>query len=242
MEVIALPLLAVVAGVVSFSSPCSLPLVPGYLAYMSALPLSELGTTSARKTALRASLMFVAGFTVVFTALGASFALIGSVLLRNVDWITRVAGAGIVIMGLGMLGVLKIPFLLQERRYDLSKLARGPRAAFPLGMAFAFGWTPCIGPILATILALAGASGTVATGAGLLALYSLGLGIPFVALAVWYQRATRSMAWLRRNGRRLELAGGSMLLLVGVMFMSGAWNALFIPLQRTFARLGWPPI
>ncbi len=242
MEVLALPLLAVVAGIVSFSSPCALPLVPGYLAYVSALPLSDLGDASARKATLRASLMFVSGFTVVFTALGASFAVVGSLLLRNVDWITRVAGVGIVIMGLGMLGVLRIPFLMQERRYDLSKLPRGPRAAFPLGMAFAFGWTPCIGPILATILALAGASGTVAVGASLLALYSLGLGVPFVALAVWYQRATRSMAWLRRNSRRLEMAGGSMLLLVGVMFMSGAWSALFIPLQRMFARLEWPPI
>jgi cytochrome c-type biogenesis protein len=242
MEAVALPLVAVVAGIVSFSSPCSLPLVPGYLAYVSALPMSELEDGAARRTALKASLLFVGGFTVVFTALGASFALVGSVLLRNVDWITRVAGVGIIAMGATMLGILRIPWLARERRFDLSRLQKGPRSAFPLGMAFAFGWTPCIGPILATILAMAGATDTVAAGAGLLALYSLGLGIPFVLIAVWFQKATRSMEWLKRNGRRVELVGGSMLVLVGVMFTTGAWRALFIPLQRVFSRIGWPPI
>jgi cytochrome c-type biogenesis protein len=242
VEAAALPFVAVVAGIVSFSSPCSLPLVPGYLAYVSALPLSTLGEKEARKTALKASLLFVSGFTVVFTALGASFAVIGSVLLRNVDWITRVAGVGIVAMGAAMLGVLRIPWLVRERRFDLSRIKRGPRSAFWLGMAFAFGWTPCIGPILATILALAGATETVAAGAALLALYSLGLGIPFVAIAVWYQRASGSMEWLRRNGRWIEKVGGSLLVVVGLMFATGAWRALFIPLQRVFARLGWPPI
>lgn len=141
-----------------------------------------------------------------------------------------------------MLGVLRIPWLVRERRFDLSRIKRGPRSAFWLGMAFAFGWTPCIGPILATILALAGATETVAAGAALLALYSLGLGIPFVAIAVWYQRASGSMEWLRRNGRWIEKVGGSLLVVVGLMFATGAWRALFIPLQRVFARLGWPPI
>jgi cytochrome c-type biogenesis protein len=111
-----------------------------------------------------------------------------------------------------------------------------------LGAAFGFGWAPCIGPVQASILVLAGATQTVAWGAILLALYGLGLGIPFVVVALWYQRASRSVAWLRRNSRRIEVVGGVLLVGVGVMFVFGAWRALFIPLQRTFTRLGWPPL
>lgn len=237
-----LPLLAVAAGVVSFTSPCALPLLPGYLAYITALPVSSLGEQASRRTVLRASLFFVAGFTVIFTALGASFAIVGSLLLRNVGWITRVAGIGIIAMGLTMLGVLRPSFLMRDRRLDPTRIAKGPRSAFFLGIAFAFGWSPCIGPVLASILAVAGATQTVAWGATLLALYSLGLGIPFVAAAVWYRRATRSVQWLRRNSRRIEIAGGALLLIVGLMFTVGAWRAIFIPLQRTFTQLGWPPL
>ncbi len=239
---LALPLFAVAAGIVSFSSPCSLPLIPGYVSYITALPASELEIGQSRSVALRASLMFVAGFTVVFTALGASFALVGSVLLRNMDLMTRVAGVGIVLMGLGMLGLLRLPGFYRERRLDLGRIARGPGSAFPLGMAFAIGWTPCIGPILATILAIAGATQSVAWGAFLLMLYSLGLGIPFVLTAVWFHRARSSLDWFRRHGRRIETTGGVMLVTVGTMFVTGAWQAMFIPLQRAFAKWGWPPI
>lgn len=238
----AFPLMAIVAGIVSFSSPCTLPLIPGYVSYITALPVSEIEGGAARSVALRASLMFVAGFTVVFTALGASFALIGSVLLRNVDTITRIAGVGIILMGMSMLGLLRIPGLGRERRVDLRRIARGPGSASLLGMAFAVGWTPCIGPILASILAVAGSSQSAAWGASLLALYSLGLGVPFVLTAVYFQRAQRSISWVKRHSRRIERAGGATLTLVGVMFVSGAWSAIFIPLQRFFARLGWPPI
>lgn len=237
-----LPFLALVAGIVSFSSPCSLPLIPGYLSYMSALPVEDLGQRAARSTVLKASLLFVAGFTAVFTALGASFALVGSVLLRNADLITRIAGVGIIAMGLAMLGFLRIPGYNREIRLNLARVPKGLKGAFPLGMAFAIGWTPCIGPILATILTVAGASQTVGYGAVLLAIYSVGLGIPFVLVAMGFQRARGSLDWLKRNGRRIEMLGGSMLVVVGVLFTSGVWRAIFIPLQSTFARLGWPPI
>jgi cytochrome c-type biogenesis protein len=239
---LALPLLAVVAGFVSISSPCVLPLIPGYISYITALPVPELGTAQAKRTGLRASLLFVAGFTVVFTALGAGFALVGSLLLRNADTITRIAGLGIIAMGAAMIGWLKLPGFQRERRIDLGRIARGPGSAFPLGMAFGFGWTPCIGPILGTVLAIAGATQTAGWGAALLMLYSLGLGIPFVLAAVWFQKSRSTLEWLRRNGRRIELAGGSMLIVVGVLFTTGIWQSIFIPLQRTFARLGWPPI
>ena len=238
----ALPLLALAAGIVSFSSPCCLPLIPGYLSYMSALPVSELGTRQARAVTLRAALLFVAGFTLVFTALGSSVALLGGVLLRNVPLITRASGIVIIVMGLAMMGFVRIPLMHREWRLDLAKAGRGPRGAFTMGMMFSFGWVPCIGPVLATILATAAASQTVAWGALLLALYSLGLGIPFVALALGFQRARGSMAWLRRHGRAVEVAGGAMLVGVGALFVSGAWRTFFLPLQRWFAQFGWPPI
>ena len=237
-----LPPLAVIAGAVSFTSPCCLPLIPGYLSYISGLPLSELGEREARAVTLRASLLFVAGFTAVFTALGISFTLVGSALLRNVPVILRIAGVAIIVMGLATTGLLRLPVLYRERRFDMARVSAGPRGAFPLGMVFAFGWAPCIGPVLATILTAAAATQTVAWGALLLMFYSIGLGVPFVALALGISKARGSLAWLQRNGRRIEIFGGTMLIGVGLLFVSGAWQSVFIPLQRTFARLGWPPI
>ena len=242
MEALTLPVLAVIAGMISFSSPCCLPLIPGYLSYMSALPVSDLGRADARRATLGAALLFVAGFTVVFTALGVSFALVGSVLLRNVPLITRISGVFIIGLGLAMLGVVRIPMLYRERRFDLGRVRRGPAGAFPMGMAFAFGWAPCIGPVLATILATAAATQTVAWGGLLLALYSLGLGLPFIALAVGFTRARGSLAWLQRHSRNVERVGGGLMVAVGVLFVSGAWSSFFIPLQRWFAEFGWPPI
>lgn len=236
------PLLAVVAGIISFTSPCALPLIPSYLSYVSGLPLSELDQGQATPLVLRSSIAFVGGFTVVFTLLGASATLVGSLFLRNMPTILDVAGAFIIVLGLVSVGLLRIPFLARERRFDLSRVPRGPKGAFPLGMAFAFGWTPCIGPVLATVLALASASNTVVEGALLLALYSLGLGLPFLALAVGFSRARTSLDWLRRHGRGIEIAGGVLLVAVGVMFVTGEWKTLFIPLQERFARLGWPPL
>ncbi|MDQ3946570.1 MAG: cytochrome c biogenesis protein CcdA [Actinomycetota bacterium] len=237
-----LPPLAVLAGAISFTSPCCLPLIPGYLSYISGLPISELGQREARALTLRAALLFVAGFTVVFTALGVSFALVGSALLRNVPVIVKVAGVVIILMGLAMMGLLRIPLLYRERRVDLGRIPSGPRAAFLLGMAFAFGWAPCIGPVLAMILTSAAATQTAAWGGVLLIFYSLGLGIPFVALALGFQRARGSLEWLKRHGRRIEILGGALLVGVGVLFVSGAWRSFFLPLQRYFARFGWPPI
>ncbi|HUR17612.1 MAG TPA: cytochrome c biogenesis protein CcdA [Acidimicrobiales bacterium] len=242
METLFLPLLAVVAGVVSFSSPCCLPLLPGYLSYVSALPVSELGDRDARRVTVGASLLFVAGFTTVFTIFGIGATVVGSLFLRNQDSLVRVSGVVIIAMGLSTMGVLRVPALMRERRVDLNRVPRGPAFAFPMGMAFAAGWAPCIGPVLATILAAAAATGTVAWGAILLILYSVGLGIPFVLLALGFSRAQRSLDWLRRNGRRIEVAGGALLVTVGILFVSGRWVTMFRPLQRWFAQLGWPPI
>lgn len=241
MDAFLLPFLAVAAGVISFTSPCCLPLIPSYLSYVTALPTTELGTREARAVTLRSSLLFVAGFTVVFTILGASLAYLGSALLANVPLIVRIAGVGIVLMGLGMLGVLRMPWLYREWR-PAARRWRGPKGAFPLGMAFAFGWVPCIGPVLATILATAASTQTAPWGAVLLALYSLGLGIPFVIMGVWFQGLRGSVDWLRRHAAAIERTAGVLLVGVGMLFVTGAWRSFFIPLQRAFARFGWPPI
>jgi cytochrome c-type biogenesis protein len=242
MSSLLLPFLAIGAGVISFSSPCCLPLLPGYVSYISALPTSQLSVKESRATTLRASLAFVAGFTLVFTALGVASAFFGSYVLQVLPTIVRVMGVGIIALGLSMMGLLRIPFLMRERRFDMTRLPRGTRGAFGVGVAFAAGWTPCIGPVLAVILATAAGTGTVAWGALLLILYSLGLGLPFIALALGLDRARGSVEWLRRHGRHIEVFGGALMVAVGVLFVTGAWEAWFRPLQRIFARYGWPPV
>jgi len=242
MRDLALPLIAVGAGIISFTSPCCVPLIPGYLSFISGLPISELGAPQARSTALRSALLFVAGFTVVFTLLGVSVGLVGAAVIRHLPVLLQVAGVAIIVVGVAMTGLVRVPGLGRERRLDLGRLAGGPGGAFPLGMAFAAGWVPCIGPVLATLLTLAAASGTVAWGGLLLALYSLGLGVPFVVLAVAFQRARGSLGWLRRHSRHLERLGGLLLVAVGLLFVTGAWHGFFVPLQRLFSQWNWPPV
>jgi cytochrome c-type biogenesis protein len=242
MRLLTVPLFAVVAGLISFTSPCALPLIPSYLSYVSGLPIAELSERRARRVVLRSTGAFVGGFTVVFTALGASSTLFGSYLIHHLPLILKISGVVIIVFGLAMTGLINIPFIARERRFDLNKIVGGPRGAFPLGMAFAFGWTPCIGPILASILAVASTSRTAVEGAFLLALYSLGLGVPFMLLALGMGRARRSLSFLRRHGHAIEVAGGLLLMAVGVLFVTGAWKTLFIPLQIRFARFGWPPL
>lgn len=242
MSSLLLPFLAIGAGVLSFSSPCCLPLLPGYVSYITALPTSQLSVKESRATTLKASLAFVAGFTLVFTALGVASAFFGSYVLQVLPTIVRVMGVGIIALGLSMMGLLRIPFLMRERRFDMTRLPRGTRGAFGVGVAFAAGWTPCIGPVLAVILATAAGTRTVAWGALLLILYSLGLGLPFIALALGLNRARQSVEWLRRHGRHIEVVGGALMVAVGLLFVTGAWEAWFRPLQRIFARYGWPPV
>lgn len=242
MELLLLPLAAVFAGAISITSPCCLPLIPGYVSYVSTLPGQEPDDPGARRVVIRASILFVVGFTIVFTVLGATASALGAVLLRNLPTFTRVAGFLIIAMGLSGLGLLRIPFLQREARLDLQRVRRGPGGALPLGMAFALGWTPCIGPVLAAILTLAASTGSVLGGAALLALYSLGLGLPFLAIGIGYHRLGRSVGFLRRHGLAIERAGAVLLVLVGVGYVTDTWSRLFIPLQAWFAQLGWPPV
>jgi len=188
------------------------------------------------------AVLFVLGFTIVFTALGAVASSLGGILLESRDVLIRVAGLFVIAMGLATMGFLRVPLLYRERRLDLGRVRPGPAGALPLGMAFALGWTPCIGPVLAAILTAAASVADAGRGAALLLAYSLGLGLPFLLLAVGIGRGGRLTASLRRHGRAVELAGGSVLITMGVLMISGAWLRLFTPVLRLFSRAGWPPL
>lgn len=232
-----LPVIAFLGGVLSITSPCCLPLLPGYVGF-----LSSRRDGSQSDQVVGQAFLFVAGFTMVFTLLGATATILGSAVLGRLDLITRIAGVGIIILGLRSLGLIHLPTLDREARPMLARTRMGQTGGLFLGAAFAFGWTPCIGPVLAAILTLAASTQSVWAGTALLVVYSLGLGVPFVIMAVGIDRLDRPMGFLRRHGRGIERASGLLLVLVGIGYLSGTWNQLFIPLQRWFAQTGWPPI
>lgn len=231
--------LAFLAGVVAITSPCCLPLLPGYLSYMGGVATGE---GADRRRVVGAAALFVVGFAVVFTALGAAASLLGSFLLGALPLFLKVAGVFVILMGLSMLGVLRLPFLYREKRFDMRRIRSGRGGALPLGMAFAFGWTPCIGPVLASILTAAAATASAARGAGLLLIYSAGMGVPFMLMALAYTRQGGDGGFLRRHGAVIEKAGGALLVAMGVLLISGQWTKMFTPLLRLFSRTGWPPI
>ncbi|MEX0985447.1 MAG: cytochrome c biogenesis protein CcdA [Actinomycetota bacterium] len=234
--------LALVAGVISFSSPCCLPLMPGYVSYVSGVAGVSATATAVRHRTLGAAALFVLGFALVFTAMGASASALGSQILQHRIGLTQIAGVVVLAFGLTMLGVVRAPFLYRERRLALHRIQPGPAGALPLGAAFAVGWTPCIGPVLAAILAVAASTSTPARGAALLFTYSLGLGIPFLLLAAGVARGGRFLEWLRRRARAIEIVGGSLLVAMGVLMVTGAWVSLFTPILRLFSETGWPPL
>ncbi|MGH2635134.1 MAG: cytochrome c biogenesis CcdA family protein [Actinomycetota bacterium] len=238
--------LAFVAGLISFTSPCCLPLMPGYVSYVSGVasgaPTGTAGTVAIRSRTMLAAGLFVTGFAVTFTLMGAAASELGGLILRNRLVLGRVAGVFVIVMGLATVGLLRVPFLYRERRFDLARIRPGPAGAVPLGMAFAIGWTPCIGPVLAGILTAAATVDGAWRGATLLFVYSLGLGVPFLILAFGVARTGRLFGWLRRHGRAIEVLGGSVLVLMGVLMITGRWVQLFAPLLRLFSRSGWPPV
>jgi len=234
--ILGLGAVAFAGGVVSIATPYCLPLIPGYLAYLSGVGVGEAGHT---KRVLGASALFVLGFAVVFTALGATASELGSFLLQRLPALIKVAGLFVIAMGLVTLGVLRIPLLYREKRLDLRRVRAGPFEAVPLGMAFAFGWTPCIGPVLGAILSTAAVTQTASRGALLLFLYSLGMGVPFLLFALAYARGGRMFGLLRHHGRAIERLGGVLLVGIGVLLVTGAWQRLFTPLARLFVRHHW---
>ena len=234
---------AILAGFVSFLSPCVLPLVPGYLSFIGGQSLDELkerGFTSRETMAvLGLSLCFVLGFTTVFVAFGASASLIGRIFIAYRSELNVFGGVIVIVFGLFMTGLFRMPWMEREFRYHGSNLKGGrPVAAYLLGLAFAFGWTPCIGPILGAILTLCATSGLVSDGTALLAIYSLGLGLPFTLAGLFTDRFLRHSASLRRHGPKLQLIAGILLIVMGIAMITGSLTSFSFWLLDTFPVLG----
>jgi cytochrome c-type biogenesis protein len=219
--------IAFAAGLVSFLSPCVLPLVPGYLSFMSGYGPEQ--RRSLETAAVAAA--FVFGFTLVFVALGASATLLGSVLRSNRELLMRLSGALIIVLGLVFLGVIRIPWLYRERRFHPTPKA-GLYGSVVLGAAFAFGWSPCIGVTMGAALTLAASRDTMAEGALLLAVYSLGLGVPFILAGLGVAHLAGALSWLRSHTRALNLAGGALLVIVGLLFVTDRVTELSAWMQR----------
>lgn len=211
------------AGLLSFLSPCVLPLIPGYLSFMTGMSTAQLSEKNRRLSSVMVpAVLFVAGFSFVFVALGASASLIGQFLVRFRDSLEVVGGLVVIAFGVLMLGIIKAPWLYGEARVDLERSRRfGAIAAFVMGMAFAAGWTPCVGPILGSILTLAAGSGSAGRGALLLFSYSLGLGLPFIAVALLFGRAAGPLKWLSAHSLVLNRVAGVLLIVLGAMIATG---------------------
>jgi cytochrome c-type biogenesis protein len=232
---------ALVAGMLSFLSPCVLPLVPPYLVYLTGASLERLADAEAeprvRRETITAAILFVLGFSTVFVALGASASVIGAVLRAYSGTLAIVAGVGIIIMGLHFLGLTPIAWLMREKRFTVAKPV-GLWGAYLMGLAFAMGWTPCIGPILAAILAVAASQATVAKGAGLLAIYSLGLGIPFLIAALAVEPFAAFLTRFRAHLGLVEKTMGGLLVLTGIAFLTGTVSQASYWILDTFPMLG----
>ena len=227
------------AGVLSFLSPCVLPLVPPYLTYLAGQTAEELEIDSvgaAQKDLLWAALLFVLGFATIFIGLGATASAFGQVLRANLMWLTYAAGVAIMVMGLHFLGLFSIGLLYREKRFQIHK-PLGVWGGYVMGLAFAFGWTPCIGPVLAAVLAVAGHEETVWRGAGLLAVYSAGLGVPFLLAATALEAFTKLAAHFKRAMPWVERVTGAALVLTGLAFLTGGMADLSFWLIETFPAL-----
>jgi cytochrome c-type biogenesis protein len=220
---------AFVAGIASFISPCVLPLVPGYISFISGVSLEKLRkdqTERTRRNIMITSLIFIAGFSTVFILLGASATYAGRFLLQNRILFNRIAGVLIIVLGLHVAGLFQIKFLNYEKRLNLGQKPVGVISSFLVGLAFAAGWTPCIGPILATILIVASNQQTSSQGVLLLGCYSLGLGIPFFLTAVALNSFFNVFSWIKRHYRQIEYASGGLLVVLGIMVMTNQFTRL----------------
>ncbi|HKU08367.1 MAG TPA: cytochrome c biogenesis protein CcdA [Bradyrhizobium sp.] len=231
---------AVVAGLISFLSPCVLPLVPPYLVYLTGATIEHVASgesaQTSRRAVMSAALMFVLGFSTVFVALGASASFIGGFVRAWSAELSILAGIVIIIMGLHFLGLTRIGLLMREGRLTVPKPV-GLWGAYVMGLAFAFGWTPCIGPILAAILSVAAAEATVAKGALLLAVYSAGLGIPFLLAAFAVEQFSSLFKRMKHHLDTVERVMGVLMVITGIAFLTGAVSNVSIWLLETFPAL-----
>ncbi|MGL4296482.1 MAG: cytochrome c biogenesis CcdA family protein [Aestuariivirga sp.] len=234
--------MALLAGIISFLSPCVLPLVPPYLCFITGASLEQLSEREGsmavqRRRTVLAALFFVLGFSTVFILMGVSASYVGQLLRAWLPVLAQVAGVFIILMGLNFLGVFKLGFLSREKRYHAETRPAGLIGAYGVGLAFAFGWTPCIGPVLAMILTLAATEQDMARGAGLLAVYSAGLGIPFLLAAAGIGTFLGFFRRFRSQMRNVERAMGLLLVLTGVMFLTGYMQAFSYWLIEQFPWL-----
>ena len=221
------------AGFLSFISPCVLPLIPGYISYISGMSLEDMRKADAgsRRRLIIATLFFILGFSIVFMAMGASASALGALLREHLRVVQKIAGAVIVIFGLHLLGVFRIGFLDRDTRVQTSRKPATPLGALLVGTAFAFGWTPCIGPILGGILTIAGSKATVGEGVLLLAVYSAGLGVPFLLTSIAVDKFFLASARVRRHYRTIEMISGAMLVILGVLIFTDRFTILSRYLQ-----------
>lgn len=233
---------AFIAGLLSFVSPCVLPLVPPYLSFLAGVSLDQL--TDENKPAMAArnvvitAIAFVLGFSTVFVALGASASLIGELLIDHFSTLSYVAGALILLLGIHYLGLIRIPLLSREARFQTASRPLGLASAYVVGLAFAFGWTPCVGPVLAAILLYAGSEADVTQGAMLLFVYSLGIGLPFVAVAFFAGPFLRLMQKYRRHIGTVEKAIGVLLVITGLLFLTNSMSTIAYLMLEWFPAFG----
>lgn len=235
-------IIALVAGIFSFLSPCVLPIVPPYLAYMGGVSINDMSSqSSARRRAVVAALFFVLGLSTVFILLGFTASAFGMFFLQNQALLAKISGVVIIVFGLHFIGLFRIPFLDQEARMDAGDKGGSSFGAYVLGLAFAFGWTPCIGPQLGAILSLAASEASLTRGTVLLGIYAAGLGIPFLLAAMFLTRSMVVMNRLKRHMGLIEKVMGGLLILVGLALVTGAFSMFSWWLLETFpslARLG----
>ncbi len=232
--------IAFAAGLLGFFSPCVVPLIPGYLSFVSGVSISELDAVELRRHTGRvvgATLVFVLGFAAVFTALGASASLAGAFVLTNREWLSRIGGVVVILLGLSMLGIVKIPGWHRERRVQITRRPGGLAGMLLVGMAFGFAWTPCVGPVLGAILTLAATTQRAGDGARLLFAYSLGLGVPFLLTALLLTTAFGVLRTLARYAHAIEVASGTFLVVMGTallfdwVFRLNAWILQAFPIR-----------
>lgn len=226
-------MIALSAGLLSFLSPCVLPLVPPYLAYMSGVTVSDMGERRG-KAPLLPAVFFVLGLSTVFLLIGFAASALGRFFLINRDWFGIVGGLVVMVFGAHFIGVFRIGFLDRDMRFEARTQGGSAFGAYLLGLAFAFGWTPCIGPILGSILTIAASEASLSRGTALLLAYSLGLGIPFLAVAAFFPRLTGVMGYLRRNMERIERIMGLLLWTIGLMLVTGQFTDLSRWILETF--------
>lgn len=235
-------LVALLGGILSFLSPCVLPIVPPYLAYMGGISMGEMtaGGQSARRRVMLPALFFVLGLSTVFLLLGFTASAFGAFFLQNQTLFAQIAGAVVLVFGLHFLGLFRIGILDREARLDAGDRGGSALGAYVLGLAFAFGWTPCIGPQLGAILSLAAQEGSVQRGTLLLGVYAAGLGIPFLLAAMFIERAMGIMQRLKRHMKWIERTMGALLVIVGLALLTGAFTDFSWWLLETFDRFGIP--